>query len=165
MIRQLSKKKLKISVVGVATVQEEIGMRGAITSTNNIKPDAGIAIDVNFTSDHPETDKKKLGEIKLGGGPNLHRGPNMNPILEKHLFSTAKKLKMDYQVSANPRGTGTDANAIQLANGGVATSLISIPNRYMHTPVEVVSLSDLDDIITLLVNFLANHPVNRDYRP
>ncbi len=164
-IRELSKKKLNICVIGVATVQEEIGMRGAITSTNSIKPDAGIAIDVNFTSDHPETDKKKLGEIKLGGGPNLHRGPNMNPIMEKHLFSTAKKLKMDYQISANPRGTGTDANAIQLANGGVATSLISIPNRYMHTPVEVVSLNDLDDIIKLLVNFLANHPANRDYRP
>ncbi len=164
-IRELSKKKLNICVIGVATVQEEIGMRGAITSANSIKPDAGIAIDVNFTSDHPETDKKKLGEIKLGGGPNLHRGPNMNPIMEKHLFNTAKKLKMNYQISANPRGTGTDANAIQLANGGVATSLISIPNRYMHTPVEVVSLSDLDDIIKLLVNFLANHPASRDYRP
>jgi len=164
-IRQLSKKKLNICVVGVATVQEEVGLRGAITSSYSVKPDAGIAIDVNFASDHPETDQKKLGEVKLGAGPNLHRGPNMNPILQNQLFKTAKKLKMPYQVTAHARGTGTDANAIQLSNGGVATSLISIPNRYMHTPVEVISLSDLDNIIKLLVNFLSNHPANRDYRP
>ena len=164
-MREISKKDLKIGVVGVATVQEEVGLRGAITSTYSVKPDAGIAIDVGFASDHPETDPKKTGEVKLGSGPILHRGPNMNPVLEKHLFQTAKKMKMPYQVVAEPRGTGTDANAMQLCRGGVAAALISIPNRYMHTPVEVISLDDLDNIIKLIVKFLCDHPANRDYRP
>ncbi len=163
-MRALSKRKLKICVAGVATVQEEIGLRGAITSSYSIKPDAGIAIDVNFASDHPDTDPKKNGEVKLGAGPNLHRGANMNPILQENIFRIAKKHKIAYQVTANSRGTGTDANAMQLNRGGVATSVISIPNRYMHTPVEVISKSDLDNIIKLLVEFLCEHPINRDYR-
>jgi len=163
-MRALSKRKLKICVAGVATVQEEIGLRGATTSSYSIKPDAGIAIDVNFASDHPDTDAKKNGEVKLGAGPNLHRGANMNPILQENIFRVAKKHKITYQVTANARGTGTDANAMQLNRGGVATSVISIPNRYMHTPVEVISRSDLDNIIKLLVEFLSEHPANRDYR-
>ena len=163
-MRALSKKKLKVCVVGVATVQEEIGLRGAITSSYSVNPDAGIAIDVNFSSDHPETDPKKLGDLKLGGGANLHRGPNMNAKLNKLLFATAKKHKIPYQVTANPRGTGTDANALQLNRGGVAATLISIPNRYMHTPVEMVSIKDMDNIIKLIVNFLAEHPASKDYK-
>lgn len=163
-MRKLSKRKLKICVAGVATVQEEIGLRGATTSSYSVKPDAGIAIDVNFASDHPETDPKKHGEVKLGAGPNMHRGANMNPILQEHLFKIAKKHKIPYQITANPRGTGTDANAMQLCRGGVATALISIPNRYMHTPVEVISKADLDNIIKLITEFIAAHPANRDYR-
>jgi putative aminopeptidase FrvX len=164
-MRALSKRKLKICVVGVATVQEEIGLRGAITSSYNVNPDAGIAIDVNFSSDHPDTNKKKLGDLKLGKGPNLHRGANMNPILEKEVIKTAKKHKIGYQMTAHPGSTGTDANAMQLSRGGTATYLISIPNRYMHTPVEVISLGDLDKIIKLITNFLAEHPANRNYIP
>ncbi len=164
-MRTIARKKLNICVVGVATVQEEVGLRGAITSSYSVNPDAGIAFDVNFASDHPETDPKKLGEIKLGGGPNLHRGPNINPILHDHLVRTAKTNKIPYQVSANPRGTGTDANAMQLSRGGVATALVSIPNRYMHTPVEVVSTKDLDQIVKLISTFLAKHPAKRNYCP
>jgi tetrahedral aminopeptidase len=163
-LRRLSKRKLKICVAGVATVQEEIGLRGATTSSYSVNPDAGIAIDVNFASDHPETEIKKIGENKLGGGPNLHRGANINPILQKEIFKTADKHKIPYQVTAQARGTGTDANAIQLCRGGVAVSLISIPNRYMHTPVEVISLDDLENIVTLIVEFIAAHPASRDYR-
>ena len=164
-IRELSKRKLNISVIGVATVQEEIGLRGAITSAYHVNPDAGIAIDVGFATDHPAGDPKKTGEVKLNGGPNLHRGPNINPVMERLLEKTAKQLKIPYQITGDPRGTGTDANAIQLSRGGAAASLISIPNRYMHTPVEVVSLADMDNIIKLLVNYLAKHPASRDYRP
>jgi len=164
-LRALSKKKLKVSVVGVATVQEEIGVRGAITSAYTVNPDAGIAIDVGFASDHPETDPKKLGEVKLGKGPNLHRGPNMNQILEADLEKTAKRLDIPFQVSAIPRGTGTDANAMQLSRGGAATALLSLPNRYMHTPVEVLSVKDIDYSIKLLVEFLSKHPAQKDYRP
>ncbi|AQQ71212.1 Putative aminopeptidase YsdC [Limihaloglobus sulfuriphilus] len=163
-LRRLSKRELNICVAGVATVQEEIGLRGATTSSYSVNPDAGIAIDVNFASDHPETDIKKIGDNKLGGGANLHRGANINPILQKEIFKTADKHKIPYQITAQPRGTGTDANAIQLCRGGVAVSLISIPNRYMHTPVEVISLDDLENIITLIVEFIAAHPADRDYR-
>jgi endoglucanase len=164
-MRELSKRKLNICVVGVATVQEEVGLRGATTSSYSVNPDAGIAIDVGFASDHPETDQKKIGDVKLGSGANMHRGPNINPVLERELVKTAKKHKIDYQVSAEPRATGTDANAMQLSRGGTATGLISIPNRYMHTPVEMMSLKDLDSIIKLLVEFLSSHPATRDYRP
>lgn len=164
-IKSLSRKKLNIKVVGVATVQEEVGLRGATTSAYNTNADAGIAFDVNFATDHPETDKKKLGDVKLGGGPNLHRGPNFNPLLYKQLVATAKKLKMPIQICADGRPPGTDANTMQLSRGGMAAALISIPNRYMHTPVEVVSKTDLDHIVKLVSTFLASHPTRRDYRP
>lgn len=164
-LKALTKRKLNISVIGVATVQEEVGLRGAITSAYQVNPHAGIAIDVGFASDHPDTDPKSLGDVKLGKGPILHRGPNINPIMEDLLFKTAKQKKIPYQVTAEPRGTGTDANAMQLSRGGAATALISIPNRYMHTPVEVISLNDVDNTIKLLVEFLAAHPAQRDYRP
>ena len=163
-IRKLSKRKLKVCVAGVATVQEEVGLRGAITSSYSVKPDAGIAFDVNFSSDHPDTDPKQTGDVKLGAGPNLHRGPNMNPILQEGILKTAKKHKIDVQVTGNPRGTGTDANAMQLSRGGVATTLVSVPNRYMHTPVEVISKSDLDNIIKLIVEFIAAHPATKNYK-
>lgn len=164
-MKALSKRKLNISVIGAATVQEEVGLRGAITSAYQIHPQAGIAVDVTFASDHPDTDPKKTGEVKLGKGPVLHRGPNINPVMEKELFKVAKIKKIPYQLTAEPRPTGTDANAIQLCRGGAATSLVSIPNRYMHTPVEVISIKDLDNTIKLLTEFLAAHPAKRDYRP
>ncbi len=164
-IRALSKRKLNISVIGVATVQEEVGLRGATTSSYSVHPNAGIAIDVTFASDHPETDPKKLGEVKLGGGPVLHRGCNINPIMDREMVKLAKKLKIPYQMTGSPRGTGTDANAMQLSRGGVATSLVSVPNRYMHSPVEMLSIKDIDNTVKLLVEYLAAHPANRDYRP
>jgi endoglucanase len=164
-IRSLAKKNLKVSVIGVATVQEEIGLRGATTSAYNVNPDAGIAIDVSFTSDHPETDPKKIGDIKIGKGPILHRGPNINPVLEHGLFATAKRRKINYQVAAEPQASGTDADAIQLVHGGAATGLIGIPNRYMHTPIEVLSLKDLDNIIKLLVGYIETLPASQDFIP
>lgn len=164
-IRALSKKKLNVCVAGVATVQEEVGLRGATTSAYQVNPDAGIAIDVGFATDHPKMDAKKTGEVKLGKGPNLHRGANINPILERQLAKTAKALKIPLQITAAPRSTGTDANAMQLSRGGAATALVSIPNRYMHTPVEVVSLKDLDNAVKLIAGYLAAHPAKRDYRP
>lgn len=164
-IKALAKRKLNIRVVGVATVQEEIGLRGAITSSYRIHPQAGIAVDVGFASDHPDTDPKKTGEVKLGKGPVLHRGPNINPVMATLLFKLAKQKKIPYQLTAEPRGTGTDANAIQLCRGGAAAGLISIPNRYMHTPVEVISLDDVQHCIELIVEFLAAHPEKRDYNP
>ena len=85
--------------------------------------------------------------------------------MEDVLFKIAKQKKIPYQLTAEPRGTGTDANAMQLSRGGAATGLISIPNRYMHTPVEVISTKDLDNTVKLIVEYIAAHPANRDYRP
>lgn len=164
-IRALAGRKLNITVIGVATVQEEVGLRGAITSSYTANPDAGVALDVGFATDHPHSDKKIMGDVKLGGGPNLHRGANINPCLEANLEKMAKTKKIPYQISAEPRGTGTDANAMQLSRGGTATALVSIPNRYMHSPVEMISLKDMDGIIKLLTEYLAAHPAKRDYRP
>ncbi len=164
-IRALSGKKLNISVIGVATVQEEVGLRGATTSSYRARPRAGIAVDVGFASDYPEADPKRLGEVKLGGGPVLHRGPNINPLLAAALEKTARSRKIPFQLTAAPRATGTDANVMQLSREGVATALISIPNRYTHSPVEMVSLLDLEWTVKLLTEFLLRHPADRDYRP
>ena len=164
-MKALTKRKLNICVIGVATVQEEVGLRGAITSAYRVHPQAGIAVDVTFASDHPDTDPKKTGEVKLGKGPVLHRGPNINPVMERELFNIAKARKIPCQLTAEPRPSGTDANAIQLCRGGAATGIVSIPNRYMHTPVEVISIKDVDYCVKLLTEFLAAHPAKRDYRP
>jgi endoglucanase len=153
-LRLLSKSKPKASVYGVATVQEEIGLRGARTSAYGISPDIGIAIDVTFATDCPGIDKKKIGDIKIGEGPVIARGPNINPKIFDLLVKTARKQKIPYQIQGVSKATGTDANVIQLTRAGVATGLVSIPNRYMHTPVELVSLKDLENASRLLCAFI-----------
>lgn len=153
-LRLLKDLKPKCAAFAVATVQEEIGLRGARTSAYGLNPKVGIAVDVTFTTDTPGTEgeKKKLGEIELGKGPVIARGPNINPRLFQLLVDTAEREKIPYQVEAAPRGTGTDANAIQLTRAGVATALVSIPNRYMHSPCEIVALSDLEHAAKLIAH-------------
>jgi len=143
--RIASKLNPAAEIVAVATVQEEIGLRGATTAAHRLNPAVGIAVDVTFGMDHPSTGEatKLENDVKMGGGPVLTRGPNANAPLYDLLLSTAKKEKIDVQLSAYPRGTPTDANALQLSREGVATGLVSIPLRYMHSPGEIVSLSDL----------------------
>jgi len=152
MLRLLSaeKKKLSVNIYGVASVQEEIGLRGATVSAYSINPKVGIAVDVGFATDFPSVDCKLVGESKLGGGPIISRGPNINPHIFELLIKTAKKDKIPYQLEGAPRGTGTDANVMQLTKGGVATGLVSVPLRYMHTPVEVLAEKDLENTIKLL---------------
>jgi len=152
-MKELSKNKnFYPGVYGVSTVQEEIGLRGAHISAEAIKPDIGIAFDVGFAADAPEIEKKMVGDTKLGGGPIISIGPNFNPLVVKKLFEIAEKNNIPYQKHAAPRGTGTDANAIQLS--GAATGLLGIPNRYMHTASEIVSLDDVKNIILLVVEFI-----------
>lgn len=152
-MKELAKdKSFYAGVYGVTTVQEEIGLRGAHVAANKIKPDVGIAFDVGFAADAPEMEKKLIGDTKLGGGPIISIGPNFNPVVVKQLISIAEELKIPVQKHAANRGTGTDANAIQLA--GAATALISIPNRYMHTASEVISLDDVENIVKLTVAFI-----------
>jgi endoglucanase len=164
-LRLVSKRKPKVAVFAVTTVQEELGIRGARTSAFSIDPHAGIAVDVGFASDFPGVNKKKVGDVKLGAGPLLHRGANINPVLGEHLLATAKKKKIPFQMSAEPRATGTDANVIQVTRGGVAAALVSVPNRYMHTPVELVSLDDVGNAIRLLAEAVAAMPAKMDFTP
>lgn len=147
------KKKPAAKVVSVATSQEEIGVRGATTSAYAVNPHIAVAIDVGHATDHPDCDNRKYGETKLGGGPIICRGPNINPKVYGWLVTAAKKAKIPYQLEADPRPTGTDARAIQMGRGGVATGLVSIPLRYMHTPSEVVDLEDVERCVKLLVEF------------
>jgi len=139
-----------VDLFGVTTVQEEVGLRGGATSAYGVQPDLGIAIDVGFASDYPGADHKDLGELVLGKGPVIARGPNINPVLFDLLMTTAEEEKIPCQVMGIPRATGTDANVMQLAHGGVATALISIPLRYMHTPVEVLDWVDIEGAVKLL---------------
>ncbi len=153
-MKGLRGRKFGAAVFGVATVQEELGLRGARTSAYAIRPDVGIAIDVEFSSDYPEIDKKRVGEISLGKGPVLYRGANINPVLGEFLIQTAREKKIPYQLSGSPKATGTDANVMQLTRSGVATAVVGIPNRYMHTPVEVISQIDLENAVKLLKSFI-----------
>lgn len=143
----------RAKVVAVATTQEEIGTRGATTSGYAVNPHLAIAVDVGHATDHPDCDQRKYGETKLGAGPILCRGANINPIVFERLIECAEREKIPYQLEADPRPTGTDARAIQMARGGIATGLISVPLRYMHTPSEVVDLRDVEHSVQLLVAF------------
>jgi len=153
---EVARRKPAVALWAVSTVQEEIGLRGARTSAFGLDPHVGIAVDVGHTSDYAtaERDKRKLGDIKIGHGPILCRGPNINPVVGAGLERVAKARKIPYQFQAEPSGTGTDANAIQVSRSGVATALVSVPNRYMHTPVELISLRDADHTIRLLTEYV-----------
>jgi len=164
-LRKLKGRALKVAVYAVSTVQEEIGLRGARTSAYGIDPHVGIAVEVGHASDCPGVDAKRVGEAKLGGGPMVARGANINPVLFDRICATAKKAKIAIQLEGVPRGTGTDANAMQLTRSGVATALIAVPNRYMHSPVEVISTKDLDATSTLLAELLAAMPAKVDFTP
>jgi putative aminopeptidase FrvX len=140
------------TVVAVATTQEEIGYSGggARVAAQSIDAAMAIAVDVTFATDHPGIDKKEVGEHALGGGPVLSRGSVISPVVFTLLRDTAESLAMPFTLSAAGRFTSTDADAMQLARDGVATGLVSIPNRYMHSPNEMVALVDLDRAATLL---------------
>ena len=164
-IRRLAKSESKpdFRVVSVATTQEEIGTRGAWPASYAVNPDVAIAIDVDHATDFPSCDKRKFGSIKLGAGPVISRGPNINPKVFDRLVACADSLKIPYQVSAESRPTGTDARIIQTTRGGVATGLVGIPLRYMHTPGEVADLNDIEACVRLLESFALSLKNNDDF--
>ncbi len=164
-LRLLKGRPLQASVYCVSTVQEEIGLRGATTSTYGVHPTVGIAVDVCHATDTPGNDKKLLGDTRLGNGPAIFRGPNINPRVFERLEENARTHDIAIQIRGAPRATGTDANAMQLSREGVATGLVGIPNRYMHSPVEVVHLEDLDGAARLLAEFSANVTAPMDWTP
>lgn len=137
-------------LVSVSTVQEEVGLRGGTTSGYGVNPDLAIVVEVTHATDTPDVDPKGIGRVEVGKGPALSRGANINPVLFELIVETAQQEGIPLQIIGAPRATGTDANALQLSRGGVATALLGIPLRYMHTPVELLAESDLQEAIRLL---------------
>ncbi len=164
-MRRASLKKLNCALYAVSTVQEEIGLRGAQTSAYGIDPHVGIAVDVTHATDCPTIDKKVEGDIALGKGPVIYRGPNMNPVVVERLIETAKAGEVPFQLAASGRATPTDANSLQVTRSGVATGLVSVPNRYMHSAVETVSLDDVDRAADLLAGFALRLTGHESFTP
>jgi tetrahedral aminopeptidase len=164
-LRRASRERLNCSLYAVSTVQEEIGLRGAKTSAFGIDPQVGIAVDVTHATDCPTVDKKQEGEVSLGKGPVIVRGPNMNPVVVHELIEAAKAREITYQLAACARATGTDANSMQINRAGMATGLVSIPNRYMHSPVELISLDDIDRSADLLAEFAMRISADANFTP
>ena len=157
----------KAAIYAVATVQEEIGTRGATTAAYGIDPKVGIAVDVGFSTDTPGLDsaKKQIGEADMGKGPIVIRGPNINPKLFSLFKATAAANNVPYQAKGYPRPTGTDARAIQVTRAGVATGLVSLPSRYMHSPSEIVHLDDVENAARLIAHTIALIDDNTDLIP
>jgi len=161
----LSVNKPPVDLYGVSSVQEEVGLRGGATSSYSVKPDIGICVEVDFATDQPDLDKKQNGDTCLGKGPIVPRGANINPALFDLIIDTAERENIPVQVTGIPRATGTDANVMQISRGGVATALVKIPLRYMHTPVEVLSLSDLENAVRLITATLYRIGAKEEFIP
>jgi len=157
--------RARVDVIAAGTVQEEIGLRGGVTSAYGVNPTIGISVEVGHATDYPDIDKRKYGEAVCGKGPLIARGPNINPVLFERLVKAAEDAKIGYQIGPEARATGTDANAIQLSRGGKVAGLISIPLRYMHTPTEVLKLSDLEGAVKILTRFILDLEQGVDFTP
>ena len=153
-MRRADPSKLKCAVYSVATVQEEAGMRGAEAAIYSVNPHIAIAVDVTHATDVPSVDKRQQGDLQVGKGDIIERGPNTSTAVEDLMIETAEKNGIPYQIETHSENTHTDAYVMQVARGGVATGLLSIPNRYMHSPVELFSMEDLDGAADLLARFL-----------
>lgn len=151
-LEELQKKSHIWDVWAVATVQEEVTLGGAFTSAYGLRPQIAVAIDVTFAKGPGASDWQTL---PLGKGPTLTMGPNMHPYLYKTFKELAEKLEISYQPEVTPRMSGTDGYATQVAAEGIPTMVIGIPLRYMHTPVEVVALKDIQRAGRLLAEFIA----------
>jgi endoglucanase len=163
--RRAARKPLDCALYVVSTVQEEIGLRGAQTSSFGIDPQVGIAVDVTHATDCPTIDKKQEGDVSLSKGPVIYRGPNMNPVVVERLIQTAQAAELPFQLAASGRATPTDANTMQINRAGMAVALVSVPNRYMHSPVEMISLEDIDRAADLLAGFVQSLKADDDFRP
>ena len=154
-----------VGVYAVATVQEEVGLRGARTASYAIAPQTGIAVDVTHATDYPTVSKQRYGHIEVGKGAVVTRGSNINPIVFRMLIDTAKEDSIPYQVEVEGGPTGTDANAMQVSRGGMATGLLGVGVRYMHTPCELLDLKDVEDCARLMAAYCRRVRPDTDFRP
>lgn len=159
-----SKTKLPFGLYIVNAVQEEVGLNGATMIAHKIKPNAAIVTDVCHDTQTPMMNKIASGDLACGKGPVLSYGPAVQNNLLKVIIESAKKEKIDFQRQAASRSTGTDTDAFAYSNDGVASALISLPLRYMHTTVESVHKDDVENVIKLIVATLKNIKNNQDFR-
>lgn len=145
-------------VVAVAAVQEETTFGGSVTTAHSLRPDIAIAVDVTHATDAPGIPEQELGKHHFGSGPVIERGSNLHPVVSELLIEAAEAEGIPYTLSASGRATGTDADAIHTSRGGVATGLVSIPLRYMHSPVEMVQLDDVHNAAKLIAAFARRLP-------
>lgn len=166
-LRLLAADPPSVEVTAVATTQEEISHSGggARVSAHGLEPMAAVVVDVTHATDFPGAEKKRHGEVKLGSGPVLARGSAVSPVVFDLLVATAEAEAIPYLLSAAPRMTGTDADAIFTAYRGVPTGLVSIPNRYMHSPNEMVAWSDLERAAQLLAAFARRVTPDSEFIP
>jgi len=156
-LRLLSgEKKLKAEICAVSNVQEEVGLLGARQIAYSLHPDIALVVDVTHATDYPTVNKAQHGDVKLGGGPTITHGGCNHPDVVARLEQVAKTKKIPLQHEAMSATSGTDTDAIFWTRGGIASALVSLPNRYMHSPVEVVNLKDLQLIPELLSGFAAS---------
>jgi len=151
-----SKAKLQAEVCAVSNVQEEVGLLGARQIAYSLKPDVALVVDVTHATDYPTVSKPQHGDTKVGKGPTVTHGGCNHPEVVARLEAVARACKLPLQHEATSSTSGTDTDAIFWTRGGIASALISLPNRYMHSPVEVVSLKDLEMIPELLAAFAAS---------
>lgn len=155
-LRRLSESGCTVGVYAASTVNEETNMGGAYFAAAGIEPTVAIACDVTFATDYPGVNKHKHGDVRLEKGPVLAKGAPINLKMNQILKRTAKKLKINLQYELTPRMTGTDADKMRLTGRGVPVSLVSLPLRYMHSPVETVSTKDIEEEIDLLTTMLSD---------
>lgn len=166
-LRRLSENPPEARVFAVATAQEEIGQQGggARTGAWSLEPDVALVVDVTFSTDVPDVSKRELGNHEIGGGPVLTRGSATHPVVFDRLVAAAEEEGISYSIQASPRSTRTDADAVHVVRSGVPTGLVSVPNRYMHSPSEVVSLEDLERAADLLAAFVRRLEAGADFTP
>lgn len=154
-----------VGVYAVATVQEEIGLRGARTASFGISPQCGIAVDVNHATDYPTVSKTQHGQLDVGKGPSVMRGANSNPVVFRMVTAAGDEDKIPYQVDVAPGGTGTDGNAMQLNQSGMAVGILGVPLRYMHTPCELLEIVDVENCAKLMAAFCRRVKPDTDFTP
>ncbi len=164
-LRLLAETGCAVDAFALAATREEVNFAGAFAAAFSLKADVTIVIDVTHTSDYPDSDKRRQGDVKIGGGPVLSRGASMNDIAYKRMRSIAEENGIPHQLQASPGHSHTDADAIVTVAGGSATALVSIPNRYMHSPNELVSLGDLEHAAALIAAFVRSIDETVDFRP
>ncbi|MCA0456823.1 MAG: M42 family metallopeptidase [Chloroflexi bacterium] len=164
-LRLLAADRPTATVAAVATAQEEITFAGAYTAAFSFEPETAIVVDVTHCTDYPTADKKLAGEAKLGGGPVLAAGSVNSPVVHQMLLELAERENIPYTVKVNPARSATDGDAIHLSRAGVAVGVVSIPNRYMHSPNEMIQMSDVDHAAQLIAAFVRSLSAETDFIP